>query len=96
MKLSIEDLKYFAKCSNDWKPSIIEPQPRLPIMAIVQVGDFDDDMDINDLDLEESLIEDSGARFRSLECHTIPAVMERSLRLVASPLRIPTNSPLFH
>lgn len=54
------DLDFIAKGCGDWRDGLHEPHPRLPIIAVVRVGDFDDDMDINDDDMFESITEDNG------------------------------------
>lgn len=59
MKMTAEDLSFIANCYEDWHMSG-SPHPRLPIMAIVMVGDYDDDMDINDADMEDSIIWENG------------------------------------
>lgn len=58
-KMTAEDLSFAAMC-REWRDGLREPQPRLPIMAIVRVGDFGDDMDIDDADMEDSIIWDNG------------------------------------
>lgn len=58
-RMTSEDLSFAAMC-REWRDGLHEPHPRLPIMAIVRVGDFDDDMDIDDADMEDSIIWDNG------------------------------------
>ncbi len=60
MELTIGLLNEYARKQGYWNPGIVTPQPRLPIMAVVKVGDYDDGMDIDDDDMLESIIEDNG------------------------------------
>ena len=59
MRMTAEDLSFVAMC-REWRDGLHDPHPRFPIMAIVRVGDFGDDMDIDDADMEDSIIWDNG------------------------------------